>query len=537
MFPEPDHARAGDIAIARDNQGSEIAAFVGLLRRHKWIIAFCTWLGVAIALALALTSPNVYQAEVTLRVDAPAGATANADDALTANIGLARTYKELLVDRSFLTQAAQSLRVDDLISRVEATAVPETQLIRLRATGSSPQEARDLTQGLAEYTTRIVARQYQAQADRQVQDLQTRLTAVQTEIQGLRGELRTARAQGATARIDALETQTTGLEERRAELAERISELESTGVQQAGALSVANEATTLPDPISPRPVLNVAFGLLFGLILGTLAAWIRDQLDRRVRDADEVERLCGEPVLATIPVLRAPASMSEGALANAFDVLRVNLALMAKGESKVYMITSAREGEGKTFTSVGLGRALARAGRRVVMVDGDLRRRGLSRGLETDRRHGLTEVLRGEGNVAAAITEAGDGLHLLPAGTSHPRPPTLLDSRAFEEVLDYLRRRYDAVIVDTPPILNMADSVLIGSRSDAVLVSVRLGNATRPDLQAVADTLNSGPFTLLGEVVHPTDVDLSEYTHYPRGGSSSKRRFSRLRRPAAAGAR
>jgi capsular exopolysaccharide synthesis family protein len=166
-------------------------------------------------------------------------------------------------------------------------------------------------------------------------------------------------------------------------------------------------------------------------------------------------------------------------------------------------VTSAREGEGKSSTVIGLGRSLVRSGRRVLLVDADLRRAGLSHQLSMVGQRGLTEVLRDDADFFSTIVPgSGDLPDVLPAGEGDSSPPTLLDSLAFEELLDQARRSYDTIVIDTPPSRQIADGIVIASKSDAVILVVRLGVVRRDDLAAIVARLSSPSFRLLGEVVY-----------------------------------
>ena len=150
-------------------------------------------------------------------------------------------------------------------------------------------------------------------------------------------------------------------------------------------MQLAAPATGSASPISPRLTFDVVLGILVGLLAGVLLAWMRDQLDRSIHDLDEVEQGTHKPVLATVPLVRDPLNSDNGVLANAFDVLRVSAGIIAGsgvGRAQVIAITSAREGEGKSSTVIGLGRSLVRSGRRVLLIDADLRRAGLSHQLD-----------------------------------------------------------------------------------------------------------------------------------------------------------
>lgn len=550
MSPAGDPLLHADVGDGGEGLGSELEAFVGILRRRRWIVALCTFVGVAAAVALALTTPKVYQGTFRIQVNAPPGAGESSSSVQQANITRAKQYATYLTDGNFLRDAAPRLALrprlgpSGLAGRVSASSPQDSSFLTLRVEGSSPAEARATADALGRYFVRTETEQATARAAELTRDQQAEASRLRAQIDELSQQLAKTQSQAEQA---GLQFRQSSLQNDLNQVNQSILATQAASKGEALALVPTGSATAPSTPISPRPVLNVVVGLLFGLIVGLVLAWVRDQLDRRVRDQGEVERALRHPVLATIPVDRVHRSLLDGALANAFDVLRVNLAMTRPGSGpRVYAVTSAREGEGKTFSTIGLGRAFARAGRRVVVVDADLRRRGLSLALETDDRPGLTELLLGEGSLEREIVRPGDGLDILPAGSGDARPPTLLDSRAFDDVLAGLRRLYDVVIVDTPPILHMADSVLVASRCDGVLAAVRLGTVTRPELRALGERLNGAAFEVLGEIVHSPEADATEYSAYdvspPRGrrmrlgrGSSIQRRARRTRRAAQDG--
>ena len=201
----------------------------------------------------------------------------------------------------------------------------------------------------------------------------------------------------------------------------------------------------------------------------------------------------------------ADTSSTSGVLANAYDVLRVSAGILAGsgvGRAQVVAITSAREGEGKSSTVIGLGRSLVRSGRRVLIIDGDLRRAGLSHQLDMVGEHGLTEVLRDGHELGLTIVPGtGDMPDVLPAGEGDSSPPTLLDSLAFEELLETVRRRYETIVIDTPPSRQIADGIVIAAKCDAVILVARLGLVRRDDLSAIVARLASPSFRMLGAVV------------------------------------
>src|SRR4051812_30430839 len=488
-------------ALPRTN---EFQAFANMLRRRKWIVVVVMLFGGANAFAYASLQKNVYQASALMRVDTAGGAGISYSDQINASIALAKTFVVEITNGGFIQQAAKSLKTTpgNLSSRVSASVVTDAPLIRIRVTGASPKAARTLAQNYANYSVAAIKAQYVAGAKEQVGALQAQSDTLSNRIHKL-----VARQNVSTAAASAqLDDQIAALRNSRSQLAQQIAIALADGGRQSTSVQLAAPATGGGTPISPRLTFDVILGLLVGLLAGVLLAWVRDQLDRSIHDLDEVEQGTRHPVLATVPLVRDHLDGQNGVLANAYDVLRVSAGIVAgngASRAQVIAITSAREGEGKSSTVIGLGRSLVRSGRRVLLIDADLRRAGLSHQLDLVGQAGLTEVLLDTSDFSSAVVPgAGDIPDVLPAGAGDSSPPTLLDSTAFEELLDHARRRYDTIVIDTPPSRQIADGIVVASKSDAVILVVRLGVVRRDDLSAIVARLSSPSFRLLGEVVY-----------------------------------
>jgi capsular exopolysaccharide synthesis family protein len=483
---------------------NEFQAFASMLRRRKWIVILVTLFGGINAFAYASLQKNVYQASVLMRVETASSAGSSFSDQITASIALAKTFVVEITNGGFIQQAAHNLHTTpyNLSSRVSAGVVTDAPLIRIRVTGASPKAARTLAQSYSAYAVSAIKAQYLATAKEQAGGLQAQSDTLSARIRRLVARQRTSDP-ATSAQLD---DQIAALRSSRAQLAQQIAIALADGGRQSTSVQLAAPATASGAPISPRPTFDVMLGVLVGLLAGVLLAWVRDQLDRSIHDLDEVEQGTRHPVLATVPLVRDPLASSNGVLANAFDVLRVSAGIIAgngAGRAQVVAITSAREGEGKSSTVIGLGRSLVRSGRRVLVIDADLRRAGLSHLLDLVGQRGLTEVLRDGSDLGSAIVPGVDDMpDVLPAGEGDASPPTLLDSLAFEELLANARRRYETIVIDTPPSRQIADGIVIASKCDAVILVVRLGLVRRDDLSAIVARLASPSFRLLGEVVY-----------------------------------
>ncbi|MBA2475907.1 MAG: CpsD/CapB family tyrosine-protein kinase [Actinobacteria bacterium] len=285
--------------------------------------------------------------------------------------------------------------------------------------------------------------------------------------------------------------------------------------------------------IQPRPLRSAALGLILGAFLGLGLALLWEVLDTRVRSAEEIGDRLKLPLLARVPepprqlarqnrlVMVADPRSSQ---AEAFRMLRTNLEFVnLEREARTIMITSAVEREGKSTTIANLAVALAKGGRRVVLVDLDLRRPFLDVFFGLQGRPGLTDVALGRVSLEDAIApisiaEGGRGgarnghvstmdgvLEVLPSGPIPPDPGDFMGTRRLQDILALLGERADLVLIDAPPLLHVGDALALSAHVDALLVVTRLSVVRTPMLAEVQRLLDSCAASKLGFVETGTE--------------------------------
>ncbi|MER5887161.1 polysaccharide biosynthesis tyrosine autokinase [Streptomyces sp. NPDC001941] len=277
-------------------------------------------------------------------------------------------------------------------------------------------------------------------------------------------------------------------------------------------LSVAEYASVPDAPVSPRPALNLAAGTVGGLLLGFALAVLRETLDTTFSATGELGGALGVPVFGSIPMERteqetvlALGQQAHSPRAEAYRQLRTNLRFAAVDRApRLIAVTSALPGEGKTSTSVNLAAALSLEGRSVCLVDADLRRPQVAARLGLVEGAGLTSVLIGQAPLESVLQDGPGGIQVLAAGAVPPNPAELLASGQMRTVLTELAERFDAVVVDTAPVLPVADTVALASRMDGVVMVVRARRTKREQSVSAADTLRSVGANLLGVVLSMT---------------------------------
>ncbi|MBV9830860.1 MAG: polysaccharide biosynthesis tyrosine autokinase [Marmoricola sp.] len=264
-------------------------------------------------------------------------------------------------------------------------------------------------------------------------------------------------------------------------------------------------------PDSPKPLRNLAIGLVLGLLLGFGLAILREVMDTTVKRIEDVPSLRETPVLSALAfdsdVQRTPlisALPSHAPRAEAFRVLRTNLSFIdVDHASKAFVVTSSVPGEGKSTTAVNAALAMASAGQRVLLVDGDLRRPQVHTMLNLEGSVGLTTALVGQSTLEDVIqTHAASGLHVLTAGQLPPNPAELLQSHAMTDLLTRVRGMFDIVVIDTPPLLPVTDAAVMAAQTDGAVVVVRYGKTTKEQLGNAVERLHAVDSEPLGVILN-----------------------------------
>jgi receptor protein-tyrosine kinase len=272
-------------------------------------------------------------------------------------------------------------------------------------------------------------------------------------------------------------------------------------------INVLSAASYPSSPVSPKPLQNVLIGIALGLVLGAGAALILESLDRRLKDSDDVEDATGLTVLGVVPYEMPgepiPAETHPMSVrAEAYRKIFTNLAFVTEeGPPKSIIITSATSSEGKTSLAVNLAIACASSGQRVVLVDADLRRPMVQSYLQTPEHAGLVNVLAGASELSAALQYSVNGhFDVLTAGPVPSNPNQLIGSATMLKTIRQLEIDYEMVIIDTPPVLPVADALNLSVKVDGVVIVTRLGETTRDRLKRTKEALLNVHAEVIGVV-------------------------------------
>ena len=318
----------------------------------------------------------------------------------------------------------------------------------------------------------------------------------------------------------------------------RMKETSISETLPSDIIRLVEEARPASAPFRPRPGQAMARGAVFGVLLGIGAIFLFYYTDHRFRRNEEVERLLGLPVLATIPLvgdktLQARGLVSHlkqtGEVAEAFRTLRASLLLKEDiRQAPVLMITSAGPGEGKSLVSANLAISLAQDGRRTLLVGADLRRPALAKILGAERdRPGLAEVLKGECGWPDAMLRHGvSGLDVMSSGGVPSHPAELLGRKSLAEFLRAARGVYQHVVIDAPPVLGVSDSLVLLPHVDGVLFVIRYGATHSMGANHALIKIRSSGTPCLGCIMNGVNLNsVANYYYYRRYGGYAYRKY------------
>jgi len=293
-------------------------------------------------------------------------------------------------------------------------------------------------------------------------------------------------------------------------------------------VSVVRPATVPDAPVSPKPLRNIALGVVLGLLVGLGAALLRDTFDTSVKSERDVKDSIDETIIGGITYdpdgAKHPLivqSDPHGPRAEAFRSLRTNLQFVdAATHPRSIVLTSSLPGEGKTTTSANLAISMAAAGSRVCLIEGDLRRPWLLRYMGMEGSVGLTNVLIGQADLVDVLQPFGDtGVHALGAGQIPPNPSELLGSETMARTIRQLEEMFDYVIIDAPPVLPVTDATVLSTITGGVVVVVGCGVVNKEQLHKSVASIHAVNGNILGVVVNriPTRGANAESYYYGEG--------------------
>ncbi len=395
----------------------------------------------------------------------------------------------------------------------------------------------------------IAARSESADIDRQINaeiqriagNLQNEVTVARRRMNDVQGNINTANAQLNTnqAAMVPLKELQRDADTSRELLESFISRSKQTGVQDSLVepdASILSSATIPNAPSTPKTLLNLLLGIVLGTVLGGSLALLSEMFDSKISSSEDVERKLKSNPIGSVPMIRTQGLLGLGSIrpsdhlidnplsayAESIRYLRAAIAFSdLDSETKTVAITSSLPDEGKTSLTLSLGRMSAMSGSRTLVIDGDFRRRQLTEAAGLSPEIGFVEHLFGAGELTDAITKDSKSLlDILPLSRSGHTPHDVFGTRAFDDMMDRLRPMYDLILIDTGPLLLMAEARVVAGKADKAILVVRWRHSTRSAVNQSLKLLRTFKADLLGVTLNM--VDLTRRRHHRDPGATYK---------------
>ena len=301
-------------------------------------------------------------------------------------------------------------------------------------------------------------------------------------------------------------------------LLQRFKEIGVAGGVGVNNISIVDLADVPQNPSSPRLVLNLLIAMLAGLTIGAGIALGLEQLDETISDPTEVQRRLGLPLLGSVPKVKDETPREslldpKSELVDAYLAVQTNLSFTTEhGIPRSFAVTSTRPAEGKSTTALALATTLARAGRKVILVDGDMRSPSVHHLGGVDHNRGLSNFLTGEENIDSLTFGMDDlGITAMSAGPIPPNAAELLTGNRMAVLIERLLNSYDHVVVDSPPVLGLADAPLIASHVEGVIYAIESHGIRSTQVKTALSRLASSKAHVFGGVLTKFDTRKSGY--------------------------
>ncbi len=535
----------------------ELRRYFYYLLRWWWLVAIGIVVAAGTAYYVSRTSVPVYQASTKLLIDQSKQATTDYNSILTSE-RLSQTYVEWLRTQPVLDEVIKRMQLPfsaaDLAAAVNVTPVRNTQLLVIAVEDTDPARAAAIANMLP-VVFREQSGAMQAQRFKEAKaGVEGQRTQLQAEIAQTQADLDRARTDNNAADTERLRGALAEMQSTDNALAQSLASIRLEESKSTDSIFVIEQAKMPVSPIRPKTTQNTLLAAIVGAMLALGVIFLLEYLNDTLQNPDDVTESLGLATLTAVPAAAATTSELSAVQgghkgsAEAYRILRTNLQFAAVGGPlRRVLVTSPSPKEGKSYTSANLAVALAQGERQVILVDGDLHRPRQHRLLELPNNVGLTTALvEPETDPLSLLQETKvPGLRVLTSGPLPPNPSEMLGSARMKELLDVLSREADIIVLDTPPVLAVADAAVLASETDGVLLVVDAGSTQREMARRALASLEKVHARLLGVVLNRVSERQAGYSYYyyyyyDQEGSADgaegkqRRRHRRRRAPGAA---
>lgn len=310
-----------------------------------------------------------------------------------------------------------------------------------------------------------------------------------------------------------------------------LNKLEEAKIAEAGVIGTANiiDKAFVPEkPVEPNKKLTAAIGLVLGIFLGILVVFIIEFMDKTIKDEEEIKRLIHKPVLGRIPRFEQEEKEAQPELivknnpispaAESYKLLSTNIEFVAADKPKIITVSSAGPGEGKSLTAANMALSYATNGLKTLLLDADMRRPRVEKVFKIPRQNFgvLNHIMRDipyERLIQTPLEQFPD-FHIFPVGPIPPNPTAILTSKKFQDLIEDMKKDYDKIIIDLPPVLVAGDASIVTKYTDGMVLVVRSDKTIKPSLKIAYENLITSGAKVLGTVVNDITEKSNSYYYY-----------------------
>jgi polysaccharide biosynthesis transport protein len=492
----------------------ELREYLNVLLRRKWVVIITLIVTLlVVTVGTFLISPT-YVVTTTLRIATAAASSSNSSDYNYAD-RLLNTYVKMAASNTILEQLKQQLNLEKLPA-IDVTAISGTELIEITIEGKDP----DLAVNEANTLTSIIIAKanefYSGSGKSSSEILKVQVDQAESDLNQARADYYATLNQGfASTDTCTSASQDVNLKQQiYSELLTQYEELVTQEALQANLISVVDPAVLPEFPSKPNKPLNIALGFMVGLVAGLGLAFLYDNLDSTLFSSEDITNLSKMNLIGKIP-FNAKKNMKEFPLdgnaevGEAFLRLKTNLLpLISDPPLQTILITSSMPSEGKSTIVAGLAHVLAQSGKKVIVVECDLRIPGISKIFNLQNKTGLSDYLMGKVPIENIIQETNFvGLQVITSGHPTKDPVQLLDSIRMKTLPPVLLHRFDYVLLDSPSVVSVTDTSILAPMADGVLFVAKPTIVRKEKLKAALDQLAIVKAKLIGIVINGEDSD------------------------------
>ena len=501
-----------------------------IFRRYFSLLWHWAWLIVLIGLVMGgsaffFSKQMTPEYETTTKILVIAAANNKPTDlnSVQASTQLTTTYSDMLTNEAVLQTVIDQLNLETtpqlLASSIQAAPVRDTQLIGITVQGKNPTQIAAIANTLVAIFIERLQSIQSASYTSSVKNLADQVDAINKTLLDTRAKAASETDPVEKGRMEALVVQ---YQQIYANLLTTNEQARLSAAQSISNVAQVNQAQPPSTPVGPKVMLNTLLAALMGILISAGVIFGMDALDDTLQTPEQVSRLLGLPVLGII--FHHPASTQlitlekpRSPAAECFRLLRTNVvyANVDKPLRKL-MVTSPLQGEGKSLVSANLAVILAQEGRRVVLLEADLRHPTIHKHFDLPNKLGMTNLLlQPVLNLDGVVNDtAVPGLSVISSGDLPPNPAELLGSLKISQLLEKLDEAVDVIVIDTPPVLPVADPLELSTRVDGVILVLKPGSTKITAAREAVERLQQVNAHIIGVVLNNVKIKGSHYINY-----------------------